>query len=88
MTATANIVHLSANGDVDEDSRAEIMQAVRDELYLYDKEGLEQIALWIGKSASTLYSIRSGRTLWPRHSTLFPLLRRLGFQLVLTRIKR
>jgi hypothetical protein len=88
MTATANVIQLSANGDIDEDSRAEIMQTVRDELYSYDKDGLESIALWIGKSTSTLYAIRSGRTLWPRHSTLFPLLRRLGFRLVLTRTTR
>lgn len=86
MPAT-NVIQLSASGNLDEDARAEIMQAVREELLHYDREGLEQIALWIGKSTSALYSIRSGRTLWPRHSTLFPLLRRLGFRLVLTRVK-
>lgn len=38
-----------------------------------------------GISVQTVYAFRSGRTIWPRYTTLFPLLEALGYELRLVR---
>lgn len=62
--------------------RAALMDVLRRDLYNQD---LETLSIRIGVSASCLYSIRSGRTKWPRHTTLLTLIHVLGYELWLVR---
>lgn len=55
-----------------------LMSAIRDDLALRD---LKMIANRVGVHVSTLYAIRSGRTKWPRHTTMLILIDTLGFEL-------
>lgn len=64
------------------DDREALMNAIRDELYQRD---LELVANRIGVHKSTLFAIRSGRTKWPRHTTMLMLIHVLGFELWLTK---
>lgn len=53
---------------------------LRREMYHYDPKDLAEAA---GVTVGTIYAIRSGRTKWPRGTTLFPILRAMGYVLVL-----
>lgn len=46
------------------------------------------IAADCGLSPATIQRIASGQTKWPKASTLFPLLGRLGYELALQEIRR
>lgn len=62
--------------------RAALMDVLRRDLYNQD---LETLSIRIGVSISCLYAIRSGRTKWPRHTTLLTLIHVLGYELWLVR---
>lgn len=53
---------------------------LRREMYAHD---VDWLAAQAGVRTSTIYAIRSGRTKWPRGTTLFPILRAMGYTLVL-----
>lgn len=55
------------------------MDALRDALYQHDD--IERLSNRIGVHKSTLWAIRSGRTKWPRHTTMLTLIHALGFEL-------
>src|SRR5262249_30757817 len=42
-----------------------------------------QVALKTGGAHSTIHNIATGRTKWPRHTTLFPLVQALGKRLAM-----
>jgi hypothetical protein len=54
------------------------MNFVRDRIYLWD---IKALASECGVTTSCLYSIRAGRTEWPRGKTLFRLLEALDLEL-------
>lgn len=81
MTNVQPLIHRAALSH----SRKEIMDVVRDELYA--SGDLKPIAEGLGLSVGTLYAIRSGRTQWPRHTTLFSLLPALGLGLYVRKIR-
>lgn len=49
----------------------EVMNDIRLKLYPYE---VKEVAEACGLSTATIYSIRSGRTKWPRPNTLFAIL--------------
>jgi DNA-binding phage protein len=57
------------------------MNVIRDSLYAHGD--MIELAQEVGLSASTLFAIRSGRTKWPRHNTIFSLINALGLEMVL-----
>ena len=61
----------------------ELMDFLRKDLYGVD---LVALANRVGVSPSALYSIRAGRTKWPRHTTLFCLVTALGYQIYIRRV--
>lgn len=65
-------------------NREALMDALRHELYA--QEDLERLANRIGVHKSTLFAIRSGRTKWPRHTTMLTLIHALGFELWLMKM--
>lgn len=58
--------------------REDVINKIRADLYAMD---LEILANKIGVSKSCLYSIRSGRTKWPRDTTLLTLIATLNYEL-------
>lgn len=58
--------------------REDIINKIRADLYAMD---LEILANKIGVSKSCLYSIRSGRTKWPRDTTLLTLIEIMNYEL-------
>jgi DNA-binding XRE family transcriptional regulator len=58
--------------------RGKLIHQLRRDLYELD---IEMIANHVGVSKSTIYSIRSGRTKWPRDTTLLVLIHVLGYSL-------
>lgn len=58
--------------------RDKLMDQIRRDLYELDTE---MIANRVGVGKSTIYSIRSGRTKWPRDTTLLVLIHVLGYSL-------
>lgn len=58
------------------------MNVIRLEMYKHDLAGLADI---IGVTESCLYSIRSGRTIWPRPKTFFGLVNALGLRMYLVK---
>lgn len=57
-----------------------VLDAVREAIYM-DGRAYRILADKTGVSSSTIYNIASGRTTWPRHTTLFPLMRTLGMRI-------
>jgi len=53
---------------------------IREHLLRYGK-GYSYIAERCGISTSTVHNLASGKTKWPRPTTLFPLIRVLGLEL-------
>lgn len=62
------------------DSVEQLMEEVQ-ELMFRDGRTHKKLAKDIGVGASTIANIMSGKTRWPRHSTLFPLLQSLGYSI-------
>lgn len=62
----------------------EFMSDVRSALYEYSD--MVMLANRTGLSEGTLYAIRSGRTQWPRWTTLQRLLTPLGLEITLKRV--
>ena len=60
----------------------ELLHEIRKELFKHD---LSTLATRIGVGRSALYHIRSGRTKWPRETTLFCIIHGLGMRLTLSR---
>jgi hypothetical protein len=58
--------------------RDKLMDQIRKDLYGVD---IEMISTRVGVGKSTIYSIRSGRTKWPRDTTLLVLIYVLGYNL-------
>ena len=56
----------------------EVLNQIRIECYWYDTKHLAKLC---GVRVGTIYSFRSGRTEWPRPTTLFPLLVALGYRI-------
>ena len=68
------------------DSREALMDVIRHELHDFDSKELKIVASQSDVTVSTLYAIRSGRTMWPRHKTFFNLINALGLQVELRRV--
>lgn len=62
--------------------QGELVEALRKDLYGVD---VEMIANRVGLSKSAIYAIRSGRTKWPRETTMLTLAHILGYSLWLMR---
>jgi len=62
--------------------RDSLMNVLRYDLHQVD---LVMLATRIGVHVSPLRMIRSGKTKWPRHSTLLTLIQVLGYELWLTK---
>ncbi len=75
-TQTLDVATIRKKGDTAE----ELLIPVRRKLYAYDPK---DIARRVGVSRSTVEAFRSGRTVWPRPSTLFGILEAMGYRLVL-----
>lgn len=65
----------------------DLLNPLRIELYNYS---VREVAEELGVSAPTIYAFRSGRTLWPRYTTLEPMMKFLGYEikLVKTNVRR
>jgi len=57
-----------------------MIEEVRNEIFR-DGETRKAIALRTGVATSTINNIATGKTRWPRHTTLFPLLNALNMEL-------
>lgn len=64
------------------DTARVLLQDVRLELYKHDASW---IAHKVGVSTSTIMAFRSGRTVWPRPSTLFGILEAMGYRLTMSK---
>lgn len=64
----------------------QMLEAVREELFL---SGLtyKALSLKVNVSESTIKNLMTGKTRWPRPTTLFPLLEALGIYMSLGRIR-
>lgn len=60
-----------------------VLDAVREAIFL-DGRTHKAIAIATGVSPSTVNNIARGQTTWPRHTTLFPLMRALGMRMDIT----
>ena len=60
---------------------AEAMLESVQELIHADSRTMKNMADATGVSQSTIHNIASGKTRWPRQTTLFPLLNTLGYEL-------
>ena len=81
----AKIIPINAQQIVARTGEAkEFLRQARLEAYNYEVADLAEMA---GVTKGTIYAFRSGRTVWPRQSTLFPLLEALGFKLVLIKTR-
>lgn len=60
----------------------EVMHLVREEMHGWD---MQLLANRIGMSAGAMRRIRSGRTKWPRDTTLFALIHTFGWQIRIER---
>ena len=61
-----------------------MLEEVRELIHM-DGSTQKEIAAETGVAQSTIHNIASGKTRWPRHSTLFPLLDTLGYRISLQR---
>jgi len=61
-----------------------MLDEVRD-LIRADELNTKVIAVKTGVAPTTVYNILSGKTKWPRSTTLFPLLETLGYGITITR---
>jgi transcriptional regulator with XRE-family HTH domain len=61
-------------------SAESLLYAVREQ-QKGDQRTITQLAGEVGVSSSTIYNFRSGKTRWPRPTTLFPLLKALGLRM-------
>lgn len=57
-----------------------VLDSVREAIYV-DGRPYRQIAVEAGVSLSTIHNIGTGKTTWPRHTTLFPLMAALGIRM-------
>ena len=58
----------------------DVMNRLRLKMYEWDVDYLAEVA---GVNSRTIYAIRSGRTLWPRGTTLFGILKAMNLAFVL-----
>lgn len=61
-----------------------MLDEVRRQIFM-DGRPYRIIATQTSVSLSTIHNIASGKTRWPRHTTLFPLIAALGLELTLHR---
>jgi transcriptional regulator with XRE-family HTH domain len=61
-------------------SAERVLDEVREWIYK-DGRTMQKIADATGVSVSTIHAIGSGKTQWPRHTTLFPLLQALHLRI-------
>src|SRR5262245_11856766 len=61
-----------------------MLDEVRTQIFR-DGRKYKDIAIEVGVSHSTISNVATGKTRWPRHTTLFPLLSALGYRLELRR---
>lgn len=60
-----------------------VLDKVREGIFI-DGRPYHVIAVATGVSTTTVQNIARGKTQWPRHTTLFPLIAALGMQLSVT----
>lgn len=58
-------------------SAEKLIEQIREDI-LTSKDTYKVIAVRTGKATSTIANIASGKTRWPRDTTLFPLIAALG----------
>lgn len=83
--AAKNVIPLrvTAQGVGRDDQAREFLRIVRLEAYDWRAVDLAEEA---GVSPATIYAFRSGRTVWPRPRTLFPILEALGYRIKLEKV--
>lgn len=85
--AKSNVIPLASLGtrtrDRDQQAR-DVLNRIRLECYEWHAQDLAEAA---DVSVGTIYAFRSGRTVWPRPRTLFPLLEALGYRIRLEKLK-
>lgn len=57
-----------------------VLDSVREAIYV-DGRTYKEIGNATGVSLSTIHNIATGKTTWPRHTTLFPLMAALGIRM-------
>lgn len=78
--ARTNVVELPIRRPKSFTSAEQMLEEVRT-LIFKDGRAYKVIAEETGVGASTINAIASGKTRWPRHTTLFPLMAVLGYKL-------
>lgn len=67
-------------------SAESLIEKVRQEIF-HDGGTYKGLAVKTGVSGSTIANLASGKTRWPRPTTLFPLLQTLGLEMRFVKIK-
>jgi len=57
-----------------------VLDEVRERIFMCGKT-YTQIAVAAGVSSSTIHNIATGKTTWPRHTTIFPLMQVIGMRM-------
>lgn len=84
MARTSNVVELSNRRPKSFTSAEKMLDEVR-QLIFKDGRPYRLIAEGVGVGHSTIANIASGKTRWPRHTTLFPLMVVLGYKIQLVK---
>lgn len=79
-----NVVELAVRRPKSFTSAEKMLDEVR-ELIFKDGRPYRTIAEKVGVGHSTINAIASGKTRWPRHTTLFPLMAALGYRMQLVK---
>ena len=64
-------------------SAEEVLDSIREAIFM-DGRTYEAIAAASNVSKSTINNIATGRTRWPRHTTLFPVMQSLGMTMTIS----
>jgi transcriptional regulator with XRE-family HTH domain len=76
----SNIVRMPSHRPRSFTSAERMIEEVRKDIFA-SGEKYKNLAEKVGVSASTINNLASGKTRWPRPTTLFPLLNALGLEL-------
>ena len=80
----SNVVRIPVHKPRTFTSAERLIEEVRKDIFA-SGEKYRVLAGQVGVSASTINNLASGKTRWPRPTTLFPLLGALGLELKLTK---
>jgi hypothetical protein len=57
-----------------------VLDEVRERIFMCGKT-YTQLAVMAGVSPTTIHNIAVGKTTWPRHTTIFPLMKAVGMRM-------